>query len=446
MTSRPPLQNKTRDIPAILFWGLALLPLFFLLAMFLCFGVDVPYLDQWELIPLLQKSYEGNLHLADFWAQHNEHRLIFPRLIMLALARWTHWDIRMELMVNFVLGMLLFSVAAHQVRKSISKQNVGEGRGILLLLSLLLFSLSQWQNWFLGWQLQVFLSLLCVITAIFALTQTPTRPGPMMVAMALSVVGSYSFANGMLVWPIGLVMLFMTARAWDAPMRRAVGAWMAVGGLTAASYLYDYHTPAYHPPLSAVFQHAADFPLYVLRYLGQPMINFHGGLAAMAGAIGLVLWFFLLWRFRHQRIFLAPYLGLGLYSLFSALVTGAARIEFGADQAMSSRYITLANPLWIANAVLTYVALFNAAETVFSRVMLRRVLGVGCAMLLLCTSLYGAYRWTERCHAYTKARQELVSGNNNTEQLRLLYPEISTLIERRETLKKYHLSVFKDMK
>ena len=65
---------------------LALLPLAFLIWVVVQYAVVVPYLDQWELVPLLEKTYHGELTFHDLWAQHNEHRLIFPQIIMLLLA------------------------------------------------------------------------------------------------------------------------------------------------------------------------------------------------------------------------------------------------------------------------------------------------------------------------------------------------------------------------
>src|SRR5436189_3578557 len=49
-------------------------------------GVDVPFWDQWDgTAPLFEKMAAGTLRFADFFAQHNEHRLLFPRLIFFGL-------------------------------------------------------------------------------------------------------------------------------------------------------------------------------------------------------------------------------------------------------------------------------------------------------------------------------------------------------------------------
>ena len=70
-------------------------------------GVDVPVLDEWDgTAPLFEKMADGSLGFGDFYTQHNEHRIFFPRLIFFALGRLTHWDIRAELWVIFLLTLV----------------------------------------------------------------------------------------------------------------------------------------------------------------------------------------------------------------------------------------------------------------------------------------------------------------------------------------------------
>src|SRR5205823_9887048 len=75
-------------------------------------GVDTPVLDQWDgTAPIFEKMQDGTLGVADFFVQHNEHRIFFPRLIFFALGRLTHWNIRTELWVVWLLALVcLFSI------------------------------------------------------------------------------------------------------------------------------------------------------------------------------------------------------------------------------------------------------------------------------------------------------------------------------------------------
>ena len=61
------------------------------------YGVDVPYWDQWRLVPLLAALDDGTMRVSDLWAIHNEHRVLFPRLVMLGLAQLSGWNTRWEM-------------------------------------------------------------------------------------------------------------------------------------------------------------------------------------------------------------------------------------------------------------------------------------------------------------------------------------------------------------
>jgi hypothetical protein len=419
---------------------LALLPLAFLMLMYAFFAPDYPFKDQWELPLLLEKMHTDGLGLSDFWAQHNEHRLLFPRLVMLFLARLSHWNVLWEQAVNLLLGMGIFAFWVLQARRSLERKPLG---WLLPLLSLLAFSLAQWGNWFLGWQLQEFMNVLALCAACYWLA-TPNWPHCLAAALA-GIVATYSFANGLLVWPLGLAILLYAENQprWKMTPKRAF--WTVIGVLVITSYLYGYQRPPHHPPFWSFIKHPVDFVLYFFKYLGQPVCNFSGITsvgAAMFGVVGLSHWLSMfLPLLRGSKKYLAsrwaPLAALGAYAVLSALLTGAARIEMGgSDQAMSPRYVTMANLFWFSLLIMAWMHFSPTEKPKPGR--------VACVVVAVCiglSSLWGAYKWTERYNAYAPARQALVEGSND-EVLKRLYPDVETLLERREILKRYRYSLF----
>lgn len=73
-----------------------------------CFSVDVPWWDEWAFVDLLQSWSRQDMGrvIALLWAQHNEHRPLFPRLIMLVLAQLTGWNIRTEMYFSLLLSIM----------------------------------------------------------------------------------------------------------------------------------------------------------------------------------------------------------------------------------------------------------------------------------------------------------------------------------------------------
>src|SRR5208282_3115731 len=79
----------------------ALIPPFLILH----FSVDFHFLDEWmpDMAGIFIKAHHHQLTLGDILAQHNEHRLAIPRLILLAINPITHWNNRSDLMVAWLL-------------------------------------------------------------------------------------------------------------------------------------------------------------------------------------------------------------------------------------------------------------------------------------------------------------------------------------------------------
>src|SRR5437016_1264763 len=68
----------------------------------------MPYMDDWSLSSdLLVRWRTGTLAARDFWAQHNESRPFFPRLVFLLIGTVTHGDLRPQLWVNLTLALVV---------------------------------------------------------------------------------------------------------------------------------------------------------------------------------------------------------------------------------------------------------------------------------------------------------------------------------------------------
>jgi len=439
---------------------LAACPFLYLVALLCRYHLDVPYMDQWEFVLLLEKSYESGVTLGDLWAQHSEHRLIFPRLIMPALARLSHWDIRWELAANVALGVGLFAALVGQLRATARRLGIRGTLWLVPLVSLIVFSLSQWQNWFLGWQLVEFLNVLAVVVGFILLAHPGGGWGRLVAAIAMGIVATYSFGSGLAFWPVGFVGLVLVdlgagggsagpaAAKAASPSRARWWVWLAASCLVVASYGYGYEPPGYHPSMGLVFARPLEYAVYILTYLGAPVVAYHGPAAAIAGAGGLALLGglagLLVRRHAVPLAALAPYLCMGLYAAASAAMTGLGRVGFGADQALSSRYVTMAQLLWISNAVLAYLLASGLGRE--ARGTLTRW-GFAAAMvlfglLLAVNGLYGTLKWTERYAYRLPARAGLLVGND-PELLRRLHPDVEIVKARCEVLRRHGLSVFR---
>ena len=80
-------------------WGVWLAMLLEALDFVSHFGVDVPYFDEWEMIPALTGNQP--ISLQWLWSQHNEHRLPLPRkYLYLAVEKLARCDFRAGMFFN----------------------------------------------------------------------------------------------------------------------------------------------------------------------------------------------------------------------------------------------------------------------------------------------------------------------------------------------------------
>lgn len=348
------------NVKKIFFFIFILLPPFYIIYLITRYGIDIPYWDQWELIPLIKKVSMGELVFSDLWAQHNEHRIIFPKLIMLALAAITHWNIMVELYTNIILAGLSLLFLFLLLRQDVDHFIL---QWLSVVLSFLIFSPTQWENWIWGWQIQVFLEILASIIAVWAMSKWSGQLKGLIVAIMSAVIASYSFSNGLLVWVIVLILLIIQRETnW-----KHILLWMGACGITVFSYYYRYTKPPHHPSLLGFVNHPYKFLRYVLAYLGSPLgygkENISIIISLLSFTVICIGAIYIKRSNKEEFKRLLKWLSLALCAFLSAIVTGIGRVGFGVEQGLSSRYITISNLFIISALVITVILINRYANT-----------------------------------------------------------------------------------
>ncbi len=321
--------------------------------LYICrFSVDVPWWDEWAFVGLLRSWYQGDMGqiIARLWAQHNEHRPVFPRLIMVMLAKLTGWNIRFEMYFGLLLSILMLVVIG-----LIYKKTVGSSTWGFVPLAWLVFSLGQWENILWGWQLALYLQALATVSALYFLSTRSLRSTGL--AVLCAIVASFSFSSGLLTWPAGFLCL-LTQRA----RKERWALWGLAGALTIVAYFVNYAHPGHHPSPLTGFSRLPETIKFFLVNVGAPL---GGGSLLFSGVMG-VCFLLLLLIYLYQRMS-----GSGLsnqrwsdaeillgsmivVSLFTSAVIAVSRAGFGhLDWAMNSRYITFTS-IGIAGAYMLF--------------------------------------------------------------------------------------------
>lgn len=400
------------------------------------YGCAIPYWDEWELVTLLQKIHNHSLTLGDFWAQHNEHRLFFPKLLMLFLAVISGWNVFWELFFSIVFAAISLYFLCSLLDNTLNSR---KSSILKFIISLLLFSMVQYENWIWGWSIQHYMAMTGIIAAIWSINKWQGQMRGLLIAIFAAVLANYSFGSGILIWPAVLFMLIMQKK-WKL---KHIIIWIIAGFVTAASYYYKHTGSSFDTPMTFFLHHPVFFTKYILCYLGAPLAHriFFANIVALILLVIILLSVFDIWRLdKNQLRKMIPWLALMLYVVMSALVTGLGRVGLGIGQALSSRYTTISTLFVISAAVLLYNSIILNLEKK-KKASLKDIVFISVVSLAFCIVYIKSYehgirQMKEMSSRINAAAVHLKNPDNaSDDDLKVLYPNPDVVRQRMKILK-----------
>lgn len=318
------------------------------------YAMNVVSADQWSDVEVIRASYDGHLGLATLWAQHNENRMLFPNLLVLAMSRLDAFNVSAEeyLSAVLLLASVAMIIATHR-RRVPARPLIVYCPVVFLMLSVV-----QAENILWGFQLAWYLILVTLAGVLFLLDRPALPVVALVGAMVCAVGGSFSSVQGLFIWVAGLLLLFYRRRSPGFMV-----AWVAGGVLTTVLYFYNFNSHAAVAPGLTPF----DLPGRAVRFffeslgdvLGVPLRTDGVGttLITALGCAILLLALYSLWSGgRHRRSDSAEPVGMALtvFGLLFALSTTWGRGWAGPAAASASRYTTY-DLLVLVGAYLTFI-------------------------------------------------------------------------------------------
>ena len=314
----------------------------------------LPWFDEWATVSLIQSWQTGEASLLGIlFAQHNEHRILVPRLVFFAddlvFGGQGYLSLAAIALVQ-ALHAALFAVLLARARPARA------GRWALAAVVVaLMFSLRQAENFTSGFQVQ-FVGVFAGASAGFALfglavaryRQGRPATGPLVAAGLAVLVTTLTMANGL---AAGFVVVALSLMA--RMPRRVTLACAAWAVLLAVVYLDGYVPVAHHSHPTESLGHPLGLLLYVATYLGAMGVPGPAAVPALLGGLGLVAGAAAVARTLRRGAGPAELalVGVMLFVGTAAGVTAAGRLGFGIDQALSSRYATGSAAFWAAQLV-----------------------------------------------------------------------------------------------
>jgi hypothetical protein len=258
----------------------------FLIVFFL--GVNTPVADEFYYADVVRAVREDAEWLPIVWRQRNEHRVVSVQLTMVLLEPFFGWNLKAEMYASAVLaGLTVLGLWCLYRRAG--------GADLLLFtpVAWLFCNLSQYENMLYGLLMCHYYAAAAVVWTLAFLARRSIAGFAF--ACLCGVVASLSLLNGLLVWPIGLLLLLVLG---ESRWRMAV--WTVAGAATFAVFFHGWQQPQGLAAMHLGLKDVLPIGLYAVSLLGAPLA---AGSLAWSRALGialLVLTAALVLRWRRQ--------------------------------------------------------------------------------------------------------------------------------------------------
>ena len=261
---------------------LMLLPVLWGLFIVWKFGVNVAWADE-------MRFFQNKQHFLSFeylWAQHNEHRMLFPKLVAYLVGTLFSWNSKA---LMYSSQFMLFAVYYISIRMLL-----GEKKWIRITwleamaatgIGFCIYNTSQYENLLWGFQIAWFMIVLFGVLSyeMFHKYLQSNRTIWFVLAMAFAVIASFSSMHGMTVWGGYLaIILVRVIRKEKISSRTCIEIGLTCA-LTLFLYFYRWEPVAQNESLFGSDLKQAS--LYFFALIGENFISSQHALCYIAGAV-----------------------------------------------------------------------------------------------------------------------------------------------------------------
>src|SRR4051812_23306122 len=230
--------------------------------------VNIPIWDEWDTPGTALLHYaQHTLSWDDLFSQHNESRKVVPRLIHIAIASMAGWDVRQGMALTLLCAVASSAFALAYLRRR-ARESPSHAAFAWLLVNLLLFAPSQYENFLCGFTYEILIPFLCLF-ACYSINLS--RSGLLTKTVCnsvLALLSTYTFAHGMLLWFIAIPIPTREERPRRAFLFFSYALYAVIAIASVARYFVGYVRPEIAPP----FPGAAQIPQlldFIIVWLGS---------------------------------------------------------------------------------------------------------------------------------------------------------------------------------
>jgi len=363
------------------------------------YAVNGVWQDEWAFIPYLKDLQAGKLDLWQlFISQHNEHRLCVAVLVLVLIGAVTQYNgiaISLAGLGVIVLTVLMMCVIVWRPAK-----NLPFGIFFLIPVIMLGLSLRQWENMICVCPFAPLFppcTFIATILLLDGIEKSKVVWLRLILAIFLAFCGTFSFANGILAFPLGVLTLFLPSFFNKTPVSTGTkvsalvfgGAGLIVLATYAMTFTGFGPNSATHLSFAKLLSHPAVCAKRLLLCLATPLVGVPNEAYMVGSLVTIVLFItgFLLLKNRStlNQSIVAP-LMLVFFGLLSTLMIWYARAEAPTVFFLSSHYASFLN-LWVVGIYAILLGFVGSGLEGSSRRLATTTLGCLALIMIVCPLL-----------------------------------------------------------
>lgn len=422
---------------------------------------STPYSDMWKgYLTFYLQVLDGDLTV--WLSQFNEHRILFSRILFWLDIKYFGGKSIFLIVMNFVFMAGLWLTLTIYARKILTRiWHYPLNIALSSLLFVVTFSIIQHENIVWAFQSQFFCAFLFTLLAFYFFASFVElqeshykKPTYFILAIIFGVLASWNVACGILAMPL-LVLLSIFLKT---PRKYSV-IFLLITVITTVIYFYGYQTPSHHnSPSVSILNHKLELLFFTLTYLGSPVFHIlssfnillgihpiipYNPLTLFAGCLFLYWYIKLLFNFYHQDVkstyqtMLLVYI---LFIIFTAFITGTARINYSVIYAVISRYSTPALLGWSSLIILLCTQINNKRMTTVASIILTFI-----AIIFLIPQISSYVNRHDLIATKTRNDATAIALNLNIKddtRTKMVYPRPDIVYQLSSRAKKHAISIF----
>ncbi len=424
------------------------------------FGVNVPYWDQWDGVPLfLEKLYTSNLTIFDLIAQHNESRPFFPNIIMIALALTTDYNVLFEMYFMYSMYCISFIVLFLMYKNDHLINEISYLK--FIPISFFFFNLFQMSNMLFGVRIGQSMEIFGFISAVYLIDKSKEIDKIFLFSIVAAIISTFSFVAGLSTWAVCLVQLLLHDSKQKA---KKIIIWCSSAILVIWFYFNDYVKPGGHPSILYSFYNPLEGILVFFGSTGSIIVR-DSILSPIVGFLMVIVLFCIVLLNKNNLMLNknGKWFSLILFSFLASFEIAVGRSGFGIESAIQQRYflLTFWSIIGLYCVLLNYLDVYiqdsryspgkqyvnglrsrnkNNYNYLLTGVVVS-LLFIGIATNFIIGLEYGKNTQNSREDMAYYLKTYDVQPDKNLESL---YPDPSVVRQRAPFLKEYRLTVFSE--